>query len=92
MTMTGMMMSAVRSPDERGAPAAEVEHRPAERTQHEARIRETDDETVVPAKRLQELAFLDYRHADPCITGNCLSHHYLPLVHESVVNGRAGEP
>ena len=72
-------------PDQRRSPAAHVEHRPAERAEHEARIREADDEPVVPAKRLQELAFLDDRHTDPCITGNCLGHAYLPFVHESVV-------
>ena len=51
-------------PDHRGAPAAEVDHRESERSEQEARVREADHESVVPAERLQELALLD----------DCLSH------------------
>ena len=84
--VSGMMMSAVRSPEERRAPAAEVADRAAERAEHEARIREADDEPVVPAKRLEELAFLDHRAR----IGSLSATDYL-----SVQNGRrrrAGEP
>src|SRR5262249_44754829 len=52
------------APDQHRAPAPHVEHRVAERAQQEAGIREADHEPVVPAKRLQELTFLD----------DCLSH------------------
>src|SRR5207244_3997289 len=55
-------------PDQHCSPATHVEHRPAERSQQEAWIRETDHEPVVPAERLQELAFLD----------DCLSHALPP--------------
>ena len=93
MTVTGNDDECRQTPDERGTPAAEVEHGPAQRTQHEPRICETDDEPVVPAKRFQELAFLDDRHTDPCITGNCLS-HALPPSRARIrrQRRRAGEP
>ncbi len=76
-------------PDQRRPPTAHVEHGPPERAQHEARTRETDDESVVPAERFQELSLFDDRHADGCITGRCLSHAYLPLRPQSVASGRA---
>ena len=60
-------------PQERGAPAAEVADRVAERAEQEARIRQGDDEPVVPAKRLEELSFLDY----------CFSHSQPPVERRS---------
>ena len=53
------------SPQERGAPAAEIPDRVPERAEQEPGVRQRDDEAVVPAKGLQELAFLDYcnRHS-----------------------------
>ena len=54
-------------PQQRGAPAAEVADRVAQRPEQESRVRERDDEAVVPAKRLEKLPFLDYccRHLPP---------------------------
>ena len=55
------------APQERRAPAAEITDRVRQRAEQEARVRERDHEAVVPAKRLEELLFLDYccRHNQP---------------------------
>ena len=65
-------MSGGDAPEQRRAPAAQVENRVAERSEQEARIRERDHEAVVPAQGLEELAFLDHclSHAlPPCLVG-----------------------
>ena len=65
------------APQHRCAPATEIADREAERAEQEARIRERDHEAVVPAKRLEELLFLDY----------CCRHINL---RRSAVNGARG--
>ena len=55
------------TPEDRRAPAAEIGDGVRQREEQEARVRERDHEAVVPAKRLEELLFLDYccRHNQP---------------------------
>ena len=48
-------------PNERRAPAAQVGTEQPKRAQQETRIRQTDHKAVVPAKRLEEMPFLDLK-------------------------------